>query len=142
MGCHFLLQGNLPNPGLEPMSPTWQADSLPLSHHAILKNIIQFSSVHFLSRVRLFATTWTAALQASLSITNSWSLSKLMSIELVLPSNHFILCRLLLLLPSVFPSIRVFFNESALCISDQSIGASASTSVLPLDVRRETGNQG
>ena len=69
-----------------------------------------------LSHVRLFATPWTAAHQASLSITNSQSLLKLMSIELVMPSNHLILCRLLLLLPSICPSIRVFFNESALLI--------------------------
>ena len=76
----------------------------------------KFSSVHSLSCVRLFATPWTAARQASLSITNSRSLLKLMSIELVMPSNHLILCRPLLLLPSIFPSIRVFSNESALCI--------------------------
>ena len=74
------------------------------------------SSVQLLSRVRLFATPQTAARQASLSITNSQSLLKLTSIELVTPSNHLILCRPLLLLPSVFPSIRVFSNESALCI--------------------------
>ena len=61
-------------------------------------------------------TPWTAARQASLSITNSWSLLKLMCIELVIPSNHLILCRPLLLLPSIFPSIRVFSNESVLCI--------------------------
>ena len=67
-----------------------------------------------LSRVRLFATPWTAARQASLSITNSQSLLKLMSIESVMPSNHLILCRLLLLPPSIFPSIRVFSNESVL----------------------------
>ena len=71
-------------------------------------------SVQFLSCVRVFATPWTAAHQASLSITNSWNLPKLMSIELVVPSNHFILCRTLLLLPSIFPSIRVFSNESVL----------------------------
>ena len=73
-----------------------------------------FSSVQLLSRVRLLAAPWTAARQASLSITNSWSLPKLMSIELVMPSNHLILRRPLLLLPSIFPSIRVFSNESAL----------------------------
>ena len=78
--------------------------------------IFQFSSVQSLSRVWLFATPWTAACQASLSITNSWSLPKPMSIESVMPSNHLILCRSLLLLPSIFPSIRVFSNESALCI--------------------------
>ena len=72
------------------------------------------SSVQLLSHVWLFATPWTTACQASLSITNSWSLPKLMSIEL--PSNHLILCHPLLLLPSIFPSIRVFSNESALRI--------------------------
>ena len=75
-----------------------------------------FSSVQLLSRVRLFATPWTTARQASLPITNSRSLPKLMSIESVMPSNHLILCRPLLLLPSSFPSIRVFSNESALRI--------------------------
>ena len=74
----------------------------------------QFSLVQSLSHVRLFATPWTAARQASLSITNSQSLLKLMSIKLVMPSNHLILCCPLLLLPSIFPSIRVFSNESAL----------------------------
>ena len=76
----------------------------------------QFSSVQLLSRVQLFVTPWTAARQASLSITNSQSLLKLMSIELVMPFSHLILCRPLLLLPSIFPSIRVFSNESALRI--------------------------
>ena len=72
------------------------------------------SSVQSLSRVQLFVTPWTAARQASLSITNSWSLLRLMSIELVMPSNHLILCCPLLLLPSIFPSIRIFSNESVL----------------------------
>ena len=76
-----------------------------------------FSSVQSLSRVWLFATPWTAARQASLSITNCRSLPKPMSIELVMPSNHLILCRPLLLLPSIFPSIRVFSNDSALRIT-------------------------
>ena len=76
----------------------------------------QFSSVQWLSRVQLFATQWTAARQAFLSITNSRSLLKLMSIESVMPSNHLILCRPLLLLPSIFPSIRILSNESVLCI--------------------------
>ena len=75
-----------------------------------------FISVPSLSHVQLFATPWTAAHQASLSITNSKSLLKLMSIELVMPSNPLILCRPLLLLPSIFPSIRVFSNESVLHI--------------------------
>jgi len=77
---------------------------------------LQFSSVQLLSRVWLFATPWTAARQASLSITNSWSPPKPMFIESVMPSNHLILCRPLLLLPSIFPSFRVFSNESALPI--------------------------
>ena len=75
------------------------------------------SSVHSLSRVWHFATAWTVAQQASLSINNSWSLLKLMSIESVMPSNHLILCRPLLLPPSIFPSIRVFPNESVIHIS-------------------------
>jgi len=74
------------------------------------------SSVQSLSRVRLFATPWTAAHQVSLSITNSRSLLKLMSIESVMPSNHLILCCPLLLLPSIFPNIRGFSSESVLCI--------------------------
>ena len=84
--------------------------SLPFTilHH-------QFSSITQ-SCLTLRTHGWTAACQASLSITNSWSLLKLMSIELVMPSNHLIFCCPLLLLPSVFPSIRVFSNESALCI--------------------------
>ena len=83
-------------------------------HHSL--TILLFSSVHSLSCVWLFATPWTAAQQSSLSISNFWSLLKLMSIELVMPSNHLILCRPLLLPPSVFPSIRVFSNESVLLI--------------------------
>ena len=78
--------------------------------------VITISSVQLLSWVQLFVTPWTAACQASLSITNSRSLPKLMSIELVMPSNHLIHCRPLLLLPSVFPSIRVFSNELVLRI--------------------------
>ena len=80
------------------------------------RKMISMSSVQLLSRVRLFATPWTAACQASLFITNSRSLPKPMSIESVMPSNHLILCRPLLLLPSIFPCIRVFSNESALHI--------------------------
>ena len=78
--------------------------------------MFQFSSVQSLSCVRLFVTLWTAACQASLSITNSRSLLKLMFVELVMPSNHLILCCPLLLLLLIFPSIRVFSNESVLCI--------------------------
>ena len=84
-------------------------------HHSL--TFLQFSSVHSLSRVQLFVTPWTVARQASLSITNSRSLLKFMSIKLVMPSNHLILCRPLLLLPPIFPSIRVFSNESVLLMS-------------------------
>ena len=95
------------------------------SHLSYLQEVIsdcqwmlkpQFSSVQSLSRVWLFVTPWTAAQQASLSITSCWSLLKLMSIESVMPSNHLILCHPLLLLPLIFTSIRVFSNESVLCI--------------------------
>ena len=81
-----------------------------------IPSLSKFSSVQLLSRVRLFATSWTAAHQASLSITNSWSLLKLMSIESVKPSNHLILCHPLLLPPSIFPRSRVTSNESVLLI--------------------------
>ena len=77
---------------------------------------LSFSSVQSLSHVRLFVTPWTVACQASLPITNSWSLLRLRSIKSMMPSNHLILCRSLLLLPSVFPSIRVFSNVLALHI--------------------------
>ena len=77
---------------------------------------VSFSSVQSLSHVCLFVTPWTVACQTSLSITNSWNLLKLMSIESVMPSNHLIFCYPLLFLPSIFPSIRVFSNESVLCI--------------------------
>ena len=78
--------------------------------------VTQSSSVQSLSHVKLFATPWTAACQTSLSITNSGSLLKLMSFESVIPSNHLILCRPLLLPPSIFPSFRVFSNESVILI--------------------------
>ena len=81
-----------------------------------LRILIQFSSVQSLSRVRLFATPWIAGCQASLSITKSWSSLRLTSIESVMPSSHLILCRPLLLLLPIPPSIRVFSNESALHI--------------------------
>ena len=92
------------NPGLE-CNVAWNLSS------------VQFSSVQSLSCVRLFETPWIAARRASLSITNSWSLLKLMSIKSVMPSNHLILCHPLLLLPPIPPSIKVFSNESILCMS-------------------------
>ena len=90
------------------------------------------SSVQSLSNVRLFAT---AARQASLSITSSQSLLKLMSMELVMSSNHLTLCCPLLLPPSIFPSIRVFSSESVLHIRCPNIGVSASSSVLPMNIQ-------
>ena len=94
-----------------------------------------FSSIQLLSRVQLFATPWTAARHASLSITNSRSPPKSMSIESMMPSNHLILCCPLLLPPSIFPNVRVFSNESVLRIRWQSFGISASTSVLPVNIQ-------
>ena len=95
--------------------PCWLQFCLP-SWKTIQWCLGQFSSVLLLSRVWVFVTPWTTARQASLSITNSWSLLKLMSIESVMSSNHFILCHPLLPPPAIFPSIRVFSNESVLCI--------------------------
>ena len=108
------------------------------AHHPLFvldSKLCKGSSGQLLSHVRLFVTPWTAGCQASLSITNFWSLLKLMSIESVMPSNHLILCCLLLFLPSIFPSIRVFSNESALHIRWPNIGVSASTSVLPMNIQ-------
>ena len=137
-GLPFHFPGYLPDPGIEPTSllqcrwilnlwATWEA-KLPMSLVKTLRfnfsnqssflflqsTCIQFSSVQSLSVVWLFATPWTAARQASLSITNFQSLPKLMAIESVMPSSHLILCCPLLLLLSIPPSIRVFPNESAL----------------------------
>ena len=96
----------------------------------------QFSSVQSLSRVWLFATTWTAACQASLSITNSRSLLKLLSIESVMSSNHLVLRCAFLLLPSTFPSIRVFFQwVRSLHQVAKVLGVSSSASVLPMNIQ-------
>ena len=92
------------------------------------------SSVQSLSRVQLFVTPCTAARQASLSFTISLSLLKIMSIKSMMPSNHLILCRPLLLLPSILPSVRVFSSESVLRIKWPSIGASALASVLLMNI--------
>ena len=101
----------------------------------VLREGMSFSSVQSLSHVRLFVTPWTTAWQASLSITNSWNPPKPMSIESVMPSNHLILCHPLLLLPSIFPSIRVFSNDSALCIRWPKDWTFASTSVLSVNTQ-------
>ena len=102
-------------------------------HHSL--TFLQFSSVHSLSCVQLFVTPWTVARQASLSITNSRSLLKHMSIKLVMPSNHLILCHPLLLLPSIFPASGFFPLSQFFASGDQSIGVSASASVLPLNIQ-------
>ena len=92
---------------------------------------VQFSSIQSLSRVRLFETPWVAARQASLSITNAWSSLRFMSIESVMPSSHLILCRPLLLLPPIPPSIRVFSKESTLRMRWPKYWVSALASFLP-----------
>ena len=97
-----------------------------------VSSLAQFSSAQSLSHVRLFATPWTAACQASLSITNSWSLLKLMAIKSVMPSN---LCRPLILPPSIFPRIRVFSMSQFFTSGGQSIGASAFITVLPMNIQ-------
>ena len=98
-----------------------------------LSSLTLYLWVQSLSRVWLFVTPWFAACQASLS--NSWSLLKLMSNESVMPSNHLILCRPLILLPSIFSSIRVFSNESVFASGGKSIVALASASVLPMNIQ-------
>ena len=112
-----ILYGSLDGKGIwKKMDTLCMAESLCCSSETITTLLIsyQFSSVQLLSRVRLFATPWIAARQASLSITNSQSSPRLTPIESVMPSNHLILCRPLLLLPPIPPSIRVFSNESTL----------------------------
>ena len=100
-----------------------------------IKIKMRYPSVQSLSYVRLFATPWTEACQASQSITNSWSLLKFISSKLVMPSNHLIPCHPLLLLPSTFPSIRIFPMSQFFPSGGQSIGVSASGSVLPMNVQ-------
>ena len=95
---------------------------------------VLFSSVQSLSHVWFFVTPWTAANQTSLRIANSWSLLRLMSIELMMPSNHFILCLPHLLLPSIFPRSESFQMSQFFTSGGQSIGVSASTSVLPMNI--------
>ena len=116
MHCYSLLQGIFPTQGLNLGFQRCRQILYHLSHQGSPLMAFQFSSVQSISCVQLVVTPWTAAHQASLSITNSQSLLKLMSMELMMPSNHLILCRPLLLPPSVFPSIRVLSNESVLHI--------------------------
>ena len=143
--CRILVH----QPGVKPVSPALEAWSL--SHWATWEvpirtltssfrtsfhlSIHQIRSDQSLSRVRLFATPWIAALRASLSITNSRSSLRLTSIESVMPSSHLILCHPLLLLPSILPRIGVFSNESVLLSGGQNVRVSASTSVLPMTIQ-------
>ena len=116
-GLPFPSPGDLPNPGIKPVSLASPALAGRFFTTVHLESTEQrLSSVQLLSRVRLFVTPWAAADQASLSITNSRSLRKLMSVQSVIPSNHLILCCPLLLLPSILSSIRVFPNESVIHI--------------------------
>ena len=105
----------------------------------LYQNWVNYQRLHqtiqLLSSVGLFATPWTVARQASLSITNSWSLLKLMSIESVMPSNHLLLCHPLILLPSIFPASGSFPMSQFFTSGGQSIGVSASTSVLSMDIQ-------
>ena len=117
-----------------PQLREWFSDWLQEIHFNIYA-LMSKSTVQF-SRVWLFVTPWTEACQASLSITNSQSFLRVMSIASVMPSNHLSLYCPLVLLPSIFPSIRVFSNESVFFTSSgQSIGASASASVLPINIQ-------
>ena len=105
------------------------------SHGDLNQYSVQFSSVQSLSHVQLFVTPWTAEHQASLFITNSRNLLKLMSVESVMPSNHLVLCCPLLFLPSIFASITVFSKSQFFALGGQSIGVSASASVLPMNIQ-------
>ena len=154
VGCHFLLQGSSLTQGSKPGLLSllhWKVDSLPLAPPGnpqtgmnqtlkkvqMVKCILCIVVVRLLSHVQLLATPWTTACQASLSFTNFLSLLKLMSIESVTVYNHLILCHPFLLLPSIFPSIRVFFNKLAIPMGGRSTGASASASasVLPMNIQ-------
>ena len=110
-GLPFPSPGDLPDRGIEPEFPALAGRFFTTEPPGKPKDVYQFSSV-----VSDSVTPWTVTHQASLSITNSWGLLKLMSTESVMPSNHLILCHPVLLPPSMFPSIRVFFTESLLCI--------------------------
>ena len=131
VGCHALIQGifltQASNPRLLHLL-YWQAGSLPLVPPSVV--VVQSPS-----HVQLLVTPWTAAQETSLSFTISPSLLKLMSVELVMSSNHLILSCLILLLPSVFPSIKVFSNESALRIRWPKYWSFSSASVFPMTIQ-------
>ena len=129
-GCHALLYT-----GSSPSRDQTQTLMWLALAEVFFTTSTTFSSVQSLSRVRLFVTPWTVARQASLSIPNSLRLHKLVSITSVMPSNHLILCHPLLLPPSIFPSIRVFSNESVFASGGQNVGVSASASVLRMNIQ-------
>ena len=132
--CHYIVPRRL---GLTPLS-SFSVWGLLLWHalgFLTLGAVSNPSSVQSLSHVRLFVTPWTVARQASLSITNSWSLLKLMSMESVMPSNHFILCRPLRLLPQSFPASGSISMSQFFASGGQSVGVSASASVLPMNIQ-------
>ena len=139
MGSHSLFPGIFLTQGSNVHLLYWQANYFPMNHQGnpcnLANNIVVFVVVQYPSRVPLFMTPWTAACQAALSFTISQSLQKFMSIELVITSNHLILCHPLLLLPSIFPIIRVFSSESTVSIRWPNIGISASASVLPKSIQ-------
>ena len=131
---HYSCCSRGPNKAL----PGGEKKTIMTSHHIQNKSQYPyngFSSVQLLSCVRLFVNPWTAAGQASLSITNSQSLLKLVSIKSVMPSNHLILCHPLLLLPSTFPASGSFLVSQFFASGGQSIGVSASASVLPMNIQ-------
>jgi len=142
-GCHILLQGIFLTQGLNPRLLHWQLDSLPLSHLGSPSYFVtptvnifyNYGSVQSLSCVRLFATPWIAACQAFLSITNSQSSLKLMSIELVMPSSHLILFCPLLLLPQPLPASGSFPMSQFFAWGGQSIGVWALASVLSMNTQ-------
>ena len=131
----FCLESTLPSLSSVPVKSLFFPDSTKQAWPLHFLWIPTISSVQLLSYVQLFATPGTAACQASLSITNFWNLLKLMTIGSVMSSNHLTLCCQLLLLPSIFPSIRVFSKESVLYIKWPNIGAPASASVLPMNIQ-------
>ena len=148
-GCHSLLQGIFPNPGVEsasfkspalagssPLVLPGKTPSLHIRHETLTSGYHwYFSSVQSLSHVQLFETPWIAALQASLSITYSWSLPKPMSIKLVMPSSHLILCRPLSSCPQSFPALGFFPVSQLFPWGGQGINISASTSVFPMNTQ-------
>ena len=128
-GLPFPSLRGFPDSRIELLSQALQADSLPLRYQEGFYSL----KVKVAQSCPVFVIPWTAVCQASLSSTSSWSLLKLMSIELVMPHNHLLLCPLLLLLLSIFPSIRVMCQLFP--SAGQSSGASASTSVLPINIQ-------